>query len=236
MKRSLDIVLAGLGLIVLAPLLAAIGFVIKVMSPGPVFYRGVRIGRNGLPFRIFKFRTMVIDAERRGGSATAADDPRLTKAGAALRRFKLDELPQLINVLLGDMSFVGPRPEVEKYVRAYSPAENRILLRRPGITDWASIWNSDEGAVLAGSTDPEGDYERFILPTKLRLQIYYADNHSVWIDLKIVLHTLIRIAYPRWTPRELAPYGNAVDFARSARHAEVRSRNLSHSHRQGNAL
>lgn len=235
MKRSLDIVLAALGLIVLVPLLAAIALVIKVMSPGPVFYRGVRIGRNGLPFRIFKFRTMVVDAERRGGSATAADDPRLTKAGAALRRFKLDELPQLINVLLGDMSFVGPRPEVEKYVRAYSPAENRILLRRPGITDWASIWNSDEGAALAGSTDPESDYERFILPTKLRLQIYYADNHSIWIDLKIIFHTLIKIAYPCWTPRELAPYGNAVDFARSARHSEV-PRNLPHSCRQGNSI
>ena len=219
MKRSLDIVLAGLGLIGLAPLLALIDLAIKVMSPGPVFYRGVRIGRNGVPFRIFKFRTMVIDAERRGGSATAADDPRLTKVGAALRRFKLDELPQLINVLTGDMSFVGPRPEVAKYVRVCSMVENRILIRRPGITDWASIWNSDEGAVLAGSPDPEADYERLILPTKLRLQIYYADHHSVWIDLKIILYTLIKIVYPRWTPRELAPYGNAVNFAQSARHA-----------------
>jgi lipopolysaccharide/colanic/teichoic acid biosynthesis glycosyltransferase len=221
MKRIFDVALAGVGLACLTPLMALIALAIKILSPGPVFYRGVRIGRDGVPFRIFKFRTMVVDADRRGGSATAADDPRLTGIGRLLRRFKLDELPQLVNVLAGDMSFVGPRPEVEKFVRAYALVEKQILVRRPGITDWATIWNSDEGAVLDGSADPEADYERLILPTKLRLQTFYAAHHSLWIDSKIIFHTLIKMVYRNWTPRELAPYGNATDFARSARQAGI---------------
>lgn len=133
---------------------------------GPVFYRGVRVGRNGKLFRIYKFRTMVVNAEKIGGSSTADDDPRITRIGKFIRKHKLDELPQLINVLKGEMSFVGPRPEVQHYVNMYTAEEKAMLSVKPGITDWASLWNSDEGAILAGSPDPEKTYMEEIRPEK----------------------------------------------------------------------
>jgi lipopolysaccharide/colanic/teichoic acid biosynthesis glycosyltransferase len=132
-----------------------IALIAKLTSPGPVLYRGKRIGLHGRPFLILKFRTMVLNAESLGGSATAADDPRLTRVGKLLRRFKLDELPQVLNVIKGEMSLVGPRPEVQKYVDLYSPEERQILTVLPGITDWASIWNSNEAAVLEGAAGQE---------------------------------------------------------------------------------
>jgi len=157
---------------------------------GPVFYRGVRVGRYGKLFRIYKFRTMLVDAEKLGGPSTADDDPRITKVGRILRKYKLDELPQLINVLKGEMSIVGPRPEVQHYVDMFTEEEKVILNVPPGITDWASLWNPDEGAILAGSPNPEKTYMEKIRPHKLKLQLKYVRERSFWMDLKIILLTL----------------------------------------------
>jgi lipopolysaccharide/colanic/teichoic acid biosynthesis glycosyltransferase len=169
MKRILDVFLAGLGLIVLSPVLCALSLWIRLDSSGPIFYRGVRAGRSGKPFRIFKFRTMVANADKIGGPSSAADDPRITKAGNFLRRYKLDELPQLINVFTGDMSLVGPRPEVMQEVHLYTEAERRLLDVRPGITDWSSIRFRNEGEILRGSADPHETYRQQIRPEKIRL-------------------------------------------------------------------
>jgi lipopolysaccharide/colanic/teichoic acid biosynthesis glycosyltransferase len=193
MKRLFDLVFSLFGLILLSPVLLVVAILIKKEDGGPVFYRGVRIGRYGRPFRIFKFRTMVVDAEKIGGPSTADDDPRITKVGKFIRKYKLDELPQLINVLKGEMSFVGPRPEVQYYVDMFTEEEKAILSVRPGITDWASLWNPDEGAILAGSPDPEKTYMEKIRPTKLRLQLKYVRERSFWVDLKIIFQTILTI-------------------------------------------
>jgi lipopolysaccharide/colanic/teichoic acid biosynthesis glycosyltransferase len=212
LKRGLDFVVALTALIVLSPVLLVLCAIIKLSSRGPVFYRGVRIGRYGVPFQIFKFRTMIVDAEKVGGSATAEDDPRITPIGRFIRRNKLDEFPQFINVLVGDMSLVGARPEVKKYVDMYSDEEKIILELRPGITDWASIWNSNEAAVLEGSKDPEKAYEELIRPTKLALQLFYARHHSLGGDLKILFHTFCKLLREDWTPREIVPYGKVQRY------------------------
>jgi lipopolysaccharide/colanic/teichoic acid biosynthesis glycosyltransferase len=206
-KRGFDFLVALIAVILVSPVLLVLAAIIKISSPGPVFYRGVRIGRYGVPFRIFKFRTMVTNAEKLGGSATAEDDPRVTPIGRFIRRNKLDEFPQFMNVLVGDMSLVGPRPEVKKYVDMYTAEEKTILDLRPGITDWASIWNSNEAAVLEGSTDPEKTYEELIRPTKLALQLFYARKNSLIVDVKILFHTFCKLLFEDWTPRELMPYG-----------------------------
>ena len=190
MKRVFDIGMAFIFLVVLCPLLTVISVLIKTSSPGPVFYRGERVGRRGRIFRIFKFRTMVVDAERIGGPSTADDDPRITSMGRRLRKFKLDELPQLINVLRGEMSFVGPRPEVRHYVDMYTEKEKALLSLKPGITDWASLWNNDEGALLAAGSDPEKTYLETIRPEKIRLQLKYLEDHSFLTDLRIIALTI----------------------------------------------
>jgi len=193
MKRLFDIVFSLSGLTVLSPFILFLAILIKEEDGGSVFYRGVRVGRHGKPFRIFKFRTMVVNAENMGGTSTADDDPRITRVGRFLRRYKLDELPQLINVLKGEMSVVGPRPEVPFYVNMFTEEEKAILNVRPGITDWASIWNPDEGAILAGSPDPEKAYMEKIRPEKIRLQLKYIRERSFWVDLKIIFQTLVTI-------------------------------------------
>jgi lipopolysaccharide/colanic/teichoic acid biosynthesis glycosyltransferase len=142
---------------------------------------------------MFKFRTMIVDAEKKGGSCTADDDPRLTNFGRKLRKYKLDELPQLFNVFKGDMSLVGSRPEVQHYTDMYTDEEKAILSVRPGITDWATLWNPDEGAVLAGAEDPEEAYRRLIRPTKIKLQLQYVRERSFAKDLKIILQSLLLI-------------------------------------------
>jgi lipopolysaccharide/colanic/teichoic acid biosynthesis glycosyltransferase len=197
MKRLFDIVAAAAALIVLSPVLAGIAAIIKRTSPGPVFYRGVRVGRGGRPFRMLKFRTMVVDADRVGGPSTAGDDPRVTRIGRSLRKWKLDELPQFVNVLAGDMSLVGPRPEVQQYVDMYSDEEQIILSVRPGLTDWASLWNPDEGAVLAGSPDPERTYLEKIRPAKIRWQLEYVRRRSFLVDLTILARTAAAILLRR---------------------------------------
>ena len=193
MKRIFDMLMATVGLAVLGPLLIWIAWKIKAEDGGPVFYRGVRVGRNGRLFRIFKFRSMVVDAEKIGPASTAAEDNRITWIGSWIRAHKLDELPQLLNVLAGDMSFVGPRPEVKKFTDMYTVEEKVILTLRPGITDWASIWNSNEAALLAGADDPDKMYLETIRPEKLRLQLKYVRERSFITDIQIILMTLLKI-------------------------------------------
>ena len=190
LKRFFDIILSGVGLVLLSPLLLVLALWVRLSSPGPVFYRGVRAGLLGRPFRIFKFRTMVVNADQIGGPSTSADDPRITSAGAFLRKYKLDELPQLINVLRGDMSFVGPRPEVLDEVALYTEEEKRLLEVRPGITDWASIQFRDEGEILRGAADPHQAYRERIRPEKIRLGLEYVHHHSLLTDCRILLKTL----------------------------------------------
>jgi dTDP-4-amino-4,6-dideoxygalactose transaminase/lipopolysaccharide/colanic/teichoic acid biosynthesis glycosyltransferase len=211
MKRAIDVILCSIGLVVLSPLLLLLMVVVCIASASPPIYSGVRVGRYGRDFRVFKYRSMPPGAELCGPSATANDDPRLTWIGKFLRRHKLDELPQILNVLLGDMSLVGPRPEVRKYVAMYTPEQKRILELRPGITDWATIWNADQGSVLAGSTDPEADYEALIRPTKIELQLKYLDTHSTLMDLKIICYTILKLIRGGWIPKEIAAYGTPAD-------------------------
>ena len=187
-KRSFDFVAATAGLLSLAPLLAGIAVAVKLSTPGPVFYRGVRTGWHGRPFRIFKFRSMVVDGERLGGTATGRDDPRVTPLGRILRQWKFDELPQLINVVLGDMSLVGPRPEVAEYTDAYTPEQRRMLSIRPGITDLASLRFHDMQEIV-GSDDPDEAFRRLVLPEKISLRLKYVDEHSLIGDLAILART-----------------------------------------------
>jgi lipopolysaccharide/colanic/teichoic acid biosynthesis glycosyltransferase len=189
-KRLFDVIASCAGLGVLLPLLAVLTIAIKRESKGPVFYRGLRAGRYGKPFRIFKFRTMVVNADKIGGPTSSADDPRITRVGDFLRRYKLDELPQLINVLKGEMSLVGPRPEVVQEVLLYTEEEKRLLEVRPGITDWASIRFRNEGEILRGSADPHQAYREKIRPEKIRLGLEYVRSHSFLTDCRIIVNTL----------------------------------------------
>jgi lipopolysaccharide/colanic/teichoic acid biosynthesis glycosyltransferase len=193
MKRMFDVAVSVLALGILALPMAAIAALIKLGSPGPVFYRGVRAGRGGEPFRMLKFRTMVADAERVGGSSTPEDDRRITPVGALLRMYKLDELPQLLNVLRGEMSLVGPRPQVLDEVARYTTEERRLLEVRPGITDYASIRFRDEGAILKGQGDPHEAYVRLIRPEKMRLGLEYVRTQSFRTDLIIIGRTLAAV-------------------------------------------
>ncbi len=192
-KRILDVALALVGLFILSPLFVLIACVIRLSSPGPVLYRGRRVGRWGKVFHLLKFRTMVVNADKIGGPSTSDDDPRITRVGQFLRKYKLDELPQLLNVLTGEMSLVGPRPEVQQYVQLFTDEERAILTVRPGITDWATLWNADEGSVLAGSPDAERTYLEKIRPTKIALQLAYARGHSFSTDLSILFQTVLTV-------------------------------------------
>lgn len=199
LKRIFDMVFALVGLVLLSLLFLAITLAIKLESKGPVFYRGVRVGRHGKPFMIFKFRSMVQDAEKMGADSTSASDMRITRSGKFIRKFKLDEFSQLINVLMGDMSIVGPRPEVQKFVDMYTGEEKAILTLRPGITDWASIKFHNEGEIIeaSGIDDADEAYARLIRPEKLRLQLKYVREHNLWIDVKIICATLLTIVSTR---------------------------------------
>ncbi len=192
MKRAFDFVAATVGILALSPALLWIAWRITREDRGPIFYRGVRVGLNGRQFRIFKFRTMVVDEEKDGPSSTSGTDPRLTRIGETLRKYKVDEVPQLINVLLGDMSLVGPRPQVQWAVDLFSAEERKVLRLRPGITDWASIKFNDEGGIIAASgiADPDEAYMKLIHAEKMRLQLKYLKERSFWVDLKIIFQTL----------------------------------------------
>ena len=189
LKRFFDFVFAGFLLLLLSPLFLVLAVAIKLSSPGPVFYRGVRVGQGGCLFRMLKFRTMVVDAEKKGASSTAEDDPRLTGIGKVLRRCKGDELPQLWNVLRGNMSFVGPRPQVEWATKLYKGEEKALLSVPPGITDYASLRFRNEAKILRGSLNPDRDYLEKIAPEKIRLGLEYAKEASLKTDLKIILAT-----------------------------------------------
>jgi lipopolysaccharide/colanic/teichoic acid biosynthesis glycosyltransferase len=209
MKRSLDIFASLCGLFIIAPVLSVLAVWIILDSPGPVFYRGVRAGRMGRPFRIYKLRTMVLNAEQLGGAETPANDRRITRAGHFLRRYKFDELPQLFNVLKGEMSLVGPRPEVMEEVFRYSDEEKELLLLSPGITDWASIKFRDEDEILRGSTDPHRSYHELIRPEKVRLGLKYVRHHSFMTDLQILFLTFLAVLTPAQhrAPTRLCSYG-----------------------------
>lgn len=192
-KRAMDIVLSACALAVLWPLLLLIALAIWIDDPGPVFYRQVRVGRNGKTFRIFKFRSMVMDADKKGLAITVGRDSRITRVGAVLRKTKLDELAQLLNVLFGQMSFVGPRPEVPKYVELYTPYQRQVLLVRPGITDYASIAYRNENDLLAGAPNPEAMYIEQIMPDKIELNMKYLREISPLADIRLILKTIVTV-------------------------------------------
>jgi len=193
-KRVLDVLLALAMLIPAGPLMILLALVALVVEGRPVFYAQFRSGHGGLPFRIVKFRTMVPRADRIGGSTTAGDDPRITRLGRFLRDSKLDELPQLFNVLAGHMSIVGPRPDVLSETLGYGAAERQVLSVRPGLTDWATIRFRDEQALLSGKYDAEDEYHRTVQPLKLDLARRYVEQRSMWVDIQIVLRTAGAIA------------------------------------------
>jgi len=189
LKRVFDFVAAGAGLVILSPLLALIAVWIRLDSPGPVFHHGERVGQAGRQLRVFKFRTMVVNAARIGPGITAGDDPRVTRAGRFLRKTKLDELPQLINVVRGEMSLVGPRPEDPRYVALYTPEQRRVLSVLPGLTSPASVRYRDEASLLQGD-DWERIYRERVMPDKLSLELEYLQHANVWSDLRILARTL----------------------------------------------
>lgn len=189
MKRLFDIFLSGLGLILLSPLFLVIAIWIKIDSRGPIFYRQVRVGRNNTEFRIFKFRSMRIGSDKGSLVTIGGRDPRITRSGYFIRKFKIDELPQLINVFIGDMSLVGPRPEVRHYVNYWTPEQMHVLDVRPGITDPASIKFRNENELLAMAEDPEKYYIEVIMQEKIKLYLDYVKKSSFWYDIKLIFQT-----------------------------------------------
>lgn len=193
MKRIFDIIASGCGLIVLSPIFIVIAIWVKLDSKGPVFYRQIRVGKDNKDFKLFKFRSMKIGADRQGLITVGGRDPRVTRSGYYIRKYKLDELPQLINVFIGDMSVVGPRPEVRKYVDLYTPGQMRVLSVRPGITDLASIRYRNENELLETVDDPETYYREVIMQDKLKINLEYVDNRSFWGDIKLIFATLYAV-------------------------------------------
>jgi lipopolysaccharide/colanic/teichoic acid biosynthesis glycosyltransferase len=191
-KRCLDVVLSVMAIALFSPVFIVVAALVRMTSPGPILYRGLRAGRNGKNFHIFKFRTMVVDAEKIGGESTAVDDPRLTRVGRALRKYKLDELPQFFNVLGGSMSLVGPRPQVLSYTDKYQGEERLVLSMRPGITDLASLYFSDMDKVL-GSGDVDAKYAKEIEPVKNVLRLRYVKEASLLLDLRILIETAFKL-------------------------------------------
>ncbi|MBN1430773.1 MAG: sugar transferase [Anaerolineae bacterium] len=196
LKRLFDLVCAGAGLVLLSPLLAAIAVLVRLADGGPVLFRQERIGYRGKPFGMWKFRSMVPDADKMGKSLTIGADPRITRIGGWLRKLKFDELPQLINVVMGEMSLVGPRPEVAHYVEQYTQEQLQVLEIMPGITDPASVKYYDETELLGQTGDPESLYLHKIMPEKIRINLAYARQATLWSDVRVILSTFIKIAGP----------------------------------------
>ena len=189
MKRLFDIIASGMGLLILSPILIVVAIWIKLDSPGPIFYRQVRVGRNNKDFQIFKFRSMRVGSDKGSLVTIGGRDPRITRSGYFIRKFKIDELPQLINVFIGDMSIVGPRPEVRHYVDFWTPEQMHVLDVRPGITDPASIKFRNENELLAQAEDPEKYYIEIIMQEKLKLYLDYVKNQSFFYDIKLIFQT-----------------------------------------------
>lgn len=192
-KRIFDFFLSAVGLAILSSLFLLMAILIKLDSKGPIFFKQERIGLKGKVFNIYKFRTMLVNAEREDKQITIGLDPRITRLGRILRKFNLDELPQLINVLKGEMSLVGPRPEVSKYVKLYSEEQRKVLSVKPGMTDYASIKFNKENEILAGSSHPENDYVKKVMPQKIILNLRYINDRSILLDFKLILRTLKEI-------------------------------------------
>lgn len=192
-KRFFDLIISISGIVMLSPFLIFISLLIKISDRGPVFYRASRVGQFGRIFKMYKFRSMIIDAEKKGPSSASSSDSRITGMGKILRKYKLDELPQLINVVKGEMSIVGPRPEEKRFTDMFNETEKKILSAKPGITDWASLWNSNEGELLQGSDDPDKTYLEQIRPKKIQLQLEYVNDRNFLIDLKIFLLTVKKV-------------------------------------------
>lgn len=197
MKRGVDLLASIAGLVLLSPLFVTISIAVKLGDGGPVFYRQERVGRHGRSFRIWKFRTMRVDADKIGPSITSSVDPRITRVGWLLRRSKMDELPQLINVATGEMSLVGPRPEVPKYVALYTAEQCRVLALKPGITDLASLEFRDEETLLSKAPDSEAFYREYCIPKKIELNLAHADRATIWRDFQIILKTVGSILFRR---------------------------------------
>lgn len=192
-KRIFDFVISFISLLFIFPILFLISIIIKLSSFGPVFYKQVRVGKNNKDFKIFKFRTMHVDADKKGLLTVGGRDPRVTAIGYYLRKSKLDELPQLINVVKGDMSFVGPRPEVRQYVNLYSETQKKVLNVKPGITDLASIEFRNENEILSEQEDPNQYYIDYIMPKKLEINLKYITQRSLIKDLDVIIKTFIAI-------------------------------------------
>ncbi|GAB4471716.1 MAG: O-antigen biosynthesis protein WlbG [Anaerolineae bacterium] len=203
-KRIFDLLAALVGLVVFSPLLLVVGLLIKLDSPGPVFYRGDRIGKDGVPFKMFKFRTMVVNADRMGSALTHRGDPRVTRMGRLLRKWKIDEIPQLINVVRGEMSFVGPRPEAPGYVKYYTPEQREVLRVRPGITGPAQIRFRHEETLLSRYTDWEEAYITIIMPQKLAIDLEYVRNHTFFRDLLLIAQTVLAVFTADRTTEDVA--------------------------------
>ena len=197
LKRCFDVVIAATALVLLSPVYLTVAILISIGSPGPILYRGRRAGRGATPFLLLKFRTMVVNAEKIGGPSTSEDDPRVTPIGRWLRKYKLDELPQMLNVLKGQMSLVGPRPEVLSEVERYNAEERQLLTVLPGITDWSSICFHNEGEILRGAADPHQAYLELIRPEKIRLGLKYVRERSFRTDLQIIAATFATLVRTR---------------------------------------
>lgn len=193
MKRIFDIVSSGIGLLILSPIFLFLAIWIKIDSKGPIFYKQVRVGKNNKDFKIFKFRSMRMGADKLGLITVGGRDPRVTNSGYYIRKYKLDELPQLINVFIGDMSVVGPRPEVRKYVDLYTKDQRKVLTVKPGITDIASIKYRNENELLEKADDPDKMYIEVIMPDKLKYNLEYIDKQSFFFDLKLIFWTFKEI-------------------------------------------
>ena len=185
-KRGFDFIISAVGVIIFLPFIIVISVVIKFYDWGPVYYKAKRVGKDGKIFNMFKFRTMVQNADKTGPSSATISDKRITSPGRFLRKYKVDEMPQLFNVIKGEMSIVGPRPEEKKFTDLFSEEETVILTVKPGITDWASVWNSNEAELLGKSDNPDKTYMELIRPEKIRLQVKYVRNRNFFIDLKII--------------------------------------------------
>ena len=206
MKRLFDIVVSGIGLILLSWLFLILAIAIKIDGPGGVFFRGPRVGQNGKTFRIFKFRSMIPDCEGKGKWNVGDDDDRITRMGHFLRKTKLDEIPQLINVFIGNMSFVGPRPELQVYVDMYTDEEKPILDLKPGITDYASMANIAQFEVFTKAEDSDEAYLKYVRPLKLKLQLYYRYHHSFFGDIRIIFWTVYKVIFKSdKLPKEIVP-------------------------------
>lgn len=195
MKRLMDIFFSLIGLILLFPLFLIIGLIITLDSKGGVFYKQTRVGKDGKDFKLFKFRSMAVGSDKKGLLTVGGNDSRITKPGYFIRKYKIDELPQLINVFIGNMSLVGPRPEVRKYVDLYNQEQQKVLTVKPGITDYASIAYINENEVLGKSSNPENTYIEEVMPSKLKLNLKYIEEKSVITDIKIIFKTIAKIIH-----------------------------------------